>query len=335
MSPVPDRAEAVRKYFIKTPIKPTEPDYSESTQRMALAGGALVLALILIFIGKWWSWLLGLGAGYYGFTDLKKWWQINSNQKKRYADEMNKYKRDFEEAEPKPSDRQMDEWLDGDIQNVIEEAKRRLDIDEDDVANKGRTPLLIGGPAEGGNTKFARGKDGKTRYSQFNALVVFLTEYHVATYQAIVEMEHGQIMHDNTKEFPYREITNLGTQTSKTLVRLVNYEVDSESGMQEFTLATSGANVIQVAYQFARSKDFTGELKQIGQGEETIRAIRKKLQTTSRRQSAERKIFNRLNWNGLVYYNFPVHLRMKIPIGVVLRNVRLNSGRPSRNIRTR
>ncbi len=47
--------------------------------------------------------------------------------------------------------------------------------------------------------------------------------------------------------------------------------------MQEFTLETSGANIIRVAYQFARDADSKGELAKID-GESTITAIRKKLQ---------------------------------------------------------
>ena len=90
-------------------------------------------------------------------------------------------------------------------------------------------------------------------------------------------MEYGQIITDNTQEFPYREITNLGTQTVKEEIKLFGDVVTSERGLQEFTLATSGANVIKVAYAFARNTDSQGELLKIGE-ERTISAIRKKLQ---------------------------------------------------------
>jgi hypothetical protein len=91
-------------------------------------------------------------------------------------------------------------------------------------------------------------------------------------------MEYGQILTDNTQEFPYKEITNLGTQTVKQEIKLVNDSLAAESGFMEFTLATSGANVIRVAYAFARSSDSQGELLKIGEENTTIAAIRKKLQ---------------------------------------------------------
>ena len=79
-----------------------------------------------------------------------------------------------------------------------------------------------------------------------------------------------------TQEFPYEEITNLGTETIKQKIYFVGDDAVSETGFQEFTLATSGANVIQVPYAFSRN-NVERKLKKIG-GERTMTAIRKKLQ---------------------------------------------------------
>jgi hypothetical protein len=268
------RSEAVRKYFTKTPVKPSDPDYSNHQTKMGIGGGLLFLALILLFSGQGFLILLGIVSGYFGFKCLSDGFSAYSKQKKKYESDCEQYEKDYERAEPKPSDEQMDQWMDGDIEKIIAEALRRLDLDHEDYKAK---PFLIGGPASLKETKFAKGKDGKTRASHLNILVVFLTEYHVAAYQCDNSMEYGQVLTDRTQEFPYREITNLGTQIVKEKIYLIDEVLESESGMQEFTLATSGANVIKVAYQFARNTDFQGELVKIG-GEETIAAIRKKLQ---------------------------------------------------------
>lgn len=268
------RSEAVRKYFTKTPVKPSEPDYSSHQTKMGIGGGLLFLALILLFSGQGLLVLLGIVSGYFGFKNLSDGFSAYSNQKKKYESDYEQYEKDYARAEPKPSDEQIDAWRQSDIEKIIAEALRRLDLEHDDYKAK---PLWIGGPASLKETRFAVGKDGKTRYSHFNILVVFLTEYHVASYQCDSSLEYGQVLTDKTQEFPYREITNLGTQIIKEKIRLLDEVVESESGMQEFTLATSGSNVIRVAYQFARNTDFQGELVKIG-GEETIAAIRKKLQ---------------------------------------------------------
>lgn len=268
------RPELVRKYFTKTPAKPSEPDYSGHKQKMLVGGGLVLVSLLLLFSGQGLLVFSGIISGYFSFKFLKDGFFAYSKQKNKYELDCEKYEKDYAMAEPKPSDEQMDQWMHDDIEKTIAEALRRLDMESDDYR---ATPLLIGGPASLEETRFAKGKDSKLRYSHFNILVIFLTEYHVASYQCDSSMEYGQILTDRTQEFPYKEVTNLGTQVVKEKIRLLDDVMDSESGMQEFTLATSGANVIKVAYKFDRNTNFQGELVEIG-GEQTIAAIRKKLQ---------------------------------------------------------
>jgi hypothetical protein len=267
-----NRHDLVRKYFTKSPIKPIEPDYSKTQSKINIGGGLLFLTIILLFSGQGGLVFLGIFSGYFGFRFLSYGLSTHAKLKKEYEDACDKYTKDYEDAEPKPTDKQMDEWMSNDIEKIKDEALRRLDLDHDDYQAE---PLLIGGPASLKDTRFVRGKDGKIRYSYFNILVVFLTEYHVATYQSDNCMEYGQTLTDRTQEFPYREITNLGTNVLKETIHLLDDVIESESGIQEFTLETSGANVIKVRYKFDRTSE--QELFKIG-GESTITAIRKKLQ---------------------------------------------------------
>jgi hypothetical protein len=268
------RSEAVRKYFAKTPVKPDDPDYSSNQTKMRIGGVLLFLTLILFFSGNGLNIFSGVISGYFGFKVLADGFSAYSKQKKEHEEACKKYEEDYEATEPKPSDEQIDEWINSDIDKIIDEALRRLDLEHEDYKAE---PLRIGGPAILNETMYARGRDGNIRCSHLNILVIFLTDYHVAAYQATNSIEFGQILTDNTQEFPYKEITNLGTQTVKQEIRLVDDVIASESGLKEFTLATSGANVIRVPYAFARSTDSQGELPKIG-GESTITAIRKKLQ---------------------------------------------------------
>jgi len=268
-----NRREAVRKYFTETPSKPDAPNYSKDKTNMAVGGGLLLLALFLLFSGQGLYILLGVVSGYFGFGFLTNGISEYLRRKKEYKKSMSQYERDFDMAEPKPSDSQIDQWMNEDIEKITREALRRLDLENDDCSKE---PWKIGGPSAFKDTRYRVGRDGKTRYSHFNILVVFLTKYHVATYQCDHGLEYGQTLSDRTQEFPYREITNLGTQIDKKLIHLIGDQVESERGMHEFILATSGANVIQVAYEFARNTDHKGDLYKIG-GEETIRAIRSRL----------------------------------------------------------
>ena len=171
------RSEAVRKYFTKTPIKPDEPDYSGHQIKMIIGGGLLSLALILLFSGSGVNILLGIALGYFGFKLFVNGFSAYSKHRRRHEEDCKQYEKDYEMAEPKPSDEQMDKWLKDEIEKIISESLRRLDLDSEDYIAE---PRIIGGPAdEVKETKYATGIDGKTRFSHFTILVVYLTDGHL------------------------------------------------------------------------------------------------------------------------------------------------------------
>ncbi|MDJ0898071.1 MAG: hypothetical protein QNJ55_04610 [Xenococcus sp. MO_188.B8] len=275
-----NRAEAVHKYFIETPKKPEIPDYSKHQRGMVLGGVLIAIGLILLLTGEPIAILLGVAGIYFGFRPLKKGFSEYSKTKKNYEKNYTNYKKEYDKAEPKPSDYQMDKWMDDDIEKIKEEALKRLDLKIDDLSAE---ILIIGGPAtEIEEIKYKRGKDGLIRYSHFDIVILLLTEYHVAAYHCTYSREREKTLNYLTSEFPYKEITNLETQTQEyKLPANLFDDVDDDKEVpitsHEFTLATSGANIITVAYDFTPGKDFSAELKKIGE-EQTIRALRKQLQ---------------------------------------------------------
>ena len=276
------RSEAVRKYFIQTPTKPVEPDYSANQKRMGIGGGLLFLGLILLASGQGILVLSGIASGYFGFKFLKSGLSEYFKLKKEYEENCSRYEKDYKEAEPKPSDEQMDRWMDAAIAFLKKESLRKLDIEEGDYS---ANPLVIGGPAEDlSETKYASGKDGKVRYSHLNVLIVYLTDHNILTYQCTHTLIQDQTLSDTTQEFPYKEITNLQVSNINKEIYLVNGKKDSISGIQEFALYTSGANVIKVAFSFSQSVNREDQLVKIG-SEETIKAIRKKLEEYKKKYS--------------------------------------------------
>lgn len=266
------RSEAVRKYFIKTPSKPDEPDYSGNQTRMMMGGALLLFALFMLFSGNGLLVLMGVVGGFFGFSLLSNAFSEYSENKKKYEEAYTKYKEDYAEAEPKPSDEQMDQWMENDINNIIEESLKRLDLEHEDYRSK---PFLIGGPELDNQkipTQLRVGRDGKVRYSHLNILIVFLTEHNIATYQCTHNLINGQTLTDKTREFPYKEITNLEIEKINKDISIVNGRRELANGVQQFALYTTGGNLIRVAYSFVES-----ELIKIG-SEDTIRAIRRKLE---------------------------------------------------------
>lgn len=274
MSISSDRPEAVRKYFTKTPAEPEEPDYSSKQTQMTIGGILLLITLFLLFSGKGFLILLGIIGGIVGFNLLREGFSKYSEMKEEYEKASAQYRRDYALSEPKPSDEQIDQWLDDDKKNIIAESLRKLDLDREDYKVE---PFILGGPDDSQDTRYARGKDGKIRYSRFNILIVYLTDHNVSTYQSRNDLVYGQTLSDTTREFPYKEITNLELETINKNISLVDGKRDFVSGVHQFALYTSGGNIIKVIYSFAKSADQNNEIIRIGT-EDTIKAIRKKLE---------------------------------------------------------
>ncbi|WP_414582259.1 hypothetical protein [Scytonema sp. PCC 10023] len=272
-----NRSEAVRKYFTESPNKPAQPDYSRAKNTIIYGGVLFVIAFFMLISGQMLLMQLSVVAGYsglialsYGFVKSSR----NSRKKQRYKRDLEQYKNDYAQAEPKPSDEQIDKWMNSDINSIIEESLRKLDLEDGDYKAK---PLVIGGPAESNETRYVLGKDGKFRYSHLNVLIVYLTDHNILTYQCLHTLIHGQILSDSTQEFPYKEITNLQIKTININISLVNGNRDSVNGVEQFALYTSGANVIEVNYSFSHNANQQDELVKIG-SEQTIKAVRKKLE---------------------------------------------------------
>jgi hypothetical protein len=269
-----NRSEAVRKYFTSTPNKPEKPDDSSDQNSTFFGGAMLVIALLMLISGQGYLIFLGVFLGFFGLMILKNGLVDSSEKKQRYERELEQYEKDYAQAEPKPSDEQIDEWMDSDIASIIEESLRKLDLEDGDYNAK---PLYIGGPANLDKTRYAIGEDGKIRYSHFNVLIIYLTDHNILIYQSVNTLIHGHILGDSTQEFPYKEITNLQIKTVNKNISFVNGNKDFVDGIQQFALYTSGANVIKVMYSFSHDTDQQGELVTIG-SEQTIKAVRKKLE---------------------------------------------------------
>ena len=251
------RNELVRKYFITTPETPNYQPYYIG----------MVIFLLLFLLPPRMHTISGGLLGFLGIigliVTLKKWY----DRRKEYTDA-------YKKAEPKATDRQMDEWLAKGIADVTAEARKRLDLDGDDIK---ADPLRIDGPAE--KSGIAAGADQMLRFNRHNILLVFLTDHHVATFQCILDLGLGEILLDRTKEFPYKDITNLETNTSNQQFYYRNDIKMNTIGEQTFGLYTSGGNVISVNYLFSKTNDKDpGDYKfPDSHADMTIRAIRTRL----------------------------------------------------------
>jgi hypothetical protein len=259
-----ERIDLVKKYFIKTPERP---NYLWDQIRM-IAGGVFLL------YGLATRDTIGIVAGIIGFLLLLVGFS-------KYGNKKSAYNKAYNEAEPKASDEQMDQWLNEGQETVEQQARERLDIDADDTK---AIPLVFDGPAA--KTWIAPGNDKILRFRHHNIIIFFLTDYNIATFQCILDLGSGEILEDKTKEFPYKDITNLETETTNDTFYYINDEKSNVVGIQIFNLYTSGGNKMSANYFFNKGTGDIGYKFPPSTAENTIRAIRKKLKEYKDRSSS-------------------------------------------------
>jgi hypothetical protein len=140
-------------------------------------------------------------------------------------------------AEPKPSEEELDTWLAEAIDPIYESGFRRLDIVQSDLVDQEAPPLVVIGfpehlpdflgPAAGQGSDFrrprfrlARGRDGRIRATHYDILVIYMTTWHLCTYKCVLEMETGNVISDRTREFHYRDVVSVASESERLKIQI-------------------------------------------------------------------------------------------------------------------
>lgn len=261
------RDVAIPKYFRKSP----EPPNLGSAKAQIVIG---VLLAGLAVLGS----LIGLAddsgvlcctvpvlvAG--GMLAFKGWSSQSSLQ--------SKYDRAYELAEPKPSDAQMDEWLAHDLNKIVSGAMEKLGMVPEQVLNVD-DPLVVRGPLS--KARFALGKDDIIRFSAYEIVVIYLTNYHLGAYTCHLDFETGQIKSEQTQEYHYTDVVSVATLTDNSdfSVTTMDGKEHPLASHQQFTLSVASGERIKVAVAFPQISQIleTGRLAPSG-AEKAISTLR-------------------------------------------------------------
>jgi hypothetical protein len=178
------REAAVRRYFTPTPAFP----------RVIVSSVVTVVGFILL--------LTAAASAFYAIAGLV----LIFLGARKCVPRIYRYYRDKKFAEPKPTDAQMDLWLAEAFDPARSEGFKRLDIVRDQVIDPGTPPMIVVGFPQAVSYRLARGRDGLVRCDKYDILVVYLTNWHLCTYQCILDMETGAFISDETREFHYRDV---------------------------------------------------------------------------------------------------------------------------------
>jgi hypothetical protein len=254
------RKIAVDKFFRKSPKK--QPAFLVILK--ILASIALIPAFVLkhvpvikrLFRGK-------LGA-HIGFDGIKN----------RAAKTLNYYK-EYKASEPKPTDSQMNAWMDEDKKKISQNALTRLNLHSVSahVINLDK-PLVVIGPMNG--ARYAKGSDGIIRFSLYQIIVIYVTNHHLCSYCCELDFETGIIAHESTYEYHYADVVSVSTSNANSEF---SFQKDGESKpisrYQQFSISVSSGESIKVAVSFPHLADIigSGDIGPTG-SEEAVATIR-------------------------------------------------------------
>lgn len=265
MSSNEKREIAVIKYFKKTPKEPYYHNQNFSIGLMVVGVFAILAA---------WSiegtQCIGIPAFLLGGYLL---YENSSNNKKNKTEYETKYK----EAEPKPSDEQMDRWHNDDLERIRKQSLPKLDLLPDQVMGDPNNPIMVVGPSEG--AKLAVGKDSILRFSSHDIVIVYLTDYHLAAYSCTVNMATGLETKESTQEYHYKDVVSVATQADNSRVFKVVYDGTDKplADYQKFSLSVASGERIEVVIAFPQLGDIINNARLAPTGAEnavkTIRAM--------------------------------------------------------------
>jgi hypothetical protein len=253
----PRRSEAVKKYFTPTPQHRTNSGF------IAAFAGAVLLIVIGIAMRDFGTLLFLAGAGW-----LAKWGFEESGRYREYL-------RKFRLAEPKPTDQQIDKWLQEDITEISQRAGGRVRLNTELKARGGDlvypVQIIVGYPsmpkAVGYRVRARRGADHKLRANTYDVLIMFLTNNLISTYRCLLDCHTGEVVLDEITEHHYRDIVGVASTSIPMPESLANLlaEIDEKHRnvplAHTFSLSITSGESLSVATGFSRPDDgLTGDI---------------------------------------------------------------------------
>ncbi len=303
MSSNANRKEMIPKYFIPTPEEPKRNSPPELGKKDLIVGillagfGLLVLPNVFwyeYYIYSMFGWSIGQYVYWFGIVFFLalgakrawSWYSEDSSQKKAHEEafqrEMSNYREAFAKAEPKPSDFQMDRWLEEDIEELRKDALGKLDLNDEDMVHDPGKPIIVIGP--GNRAQIGIGQDLVIRFSIYDILLVFLTEYHLAAYKCTLDFATKIRTYESTQEYHYADVVSVSTKTGSDLALTVNGETKSLANYQQFALSVASGESINVATPVSFTEQLSGAAEMIRNGklpdsgaDKAIRVIRNRL----------------------------------------------------------
>ncbi|MEO3807406.1 hypothetical protein ABGB17_00240 [Sphaerisporangium sp. B11E5] len=207
-----ERRKRVRKYFVKSP----NPFDRVMALSLLVAAGVCAVAGVATLS---YSREIGVGAFVLGVIGGITGAVMSSSYRDAYA-----------QAEPKPTDAEMDRLLANDLLAIEKIAMTSLNLTAEDLETgendwdpirtlsrdpapqrPGRRPILIYGPST--HSGYTVGKDEVWRFEAYEVMVICPTHHHLAIYRSELDLLTGKLFMEETQEYQYAHVASVSTVT--------------------------------------------------------------------------------------------------------------------------
>ncbi|MCA9996997.1 MAG: hypothetical protein KDE56_14665 [Anaerolineales bacterium] len=211
----------------------------------------LMLPIVLFSLGVIFI-LIGLSAEEYGMVTLGiiiatgggAWWYTASQQKGNLI----------------PSDKEVDQWFQEDVQKIVEQSLGKLGLDESLLVREAipiTGPILwdVNGVAKE-DLLWKKGKDDILRFAVNHITVLQFTDQVIAAYSCDFNFVKNVTLNDATNEFHYLDIVSVSTKEDSTSYTLPTGVSLTHS--QAFRMSVSSGDTINIVIGAAELGKITG-----------------------------------------------------------------------------
>ena len=147
----------------------------------------------------------------------------------------------------KPTDQQMDEWLEEDLHRLSEKALVKTGTDKDETK---ADAVTVTGPRfwriGGASILWKRGNDGTLRYSPMEVSVINFTEHQLLAYTCVLDRTTGNPLNESTEEFFYKDVVSVSTTTKSDTQDMGTLGNIQMNAAEYFILLNAGGGELKV-----------------------------------------------------------------------------------------
>lgn len=180
----------------------------------------------------------------------------------------------------RPSDAEMDAWLEDDLRALHPRALSKTGTDPSDLV---ADPVMVTGPRlwniANAYRAFRKGKDNILRFTPVSVTIINFTAHQLIVYECVLDLTTGNALNENTDEYFYRDVVAVATKTKSVSVQMQDGTTLQLDAAEMFQLTTSGGTYVEVLLRSPKVIQMMGGDGDIPttRAERAIQSVRKML----------------------------------------------------------